>query len=252
MDTLVDYSLQFENTYEIPQGGSIEIVIPEGIGMDITSSVVCSFSINGASDADLGTTPCTASALGSAHKVVFGSVAGSVISAGSTIKLKVDQVFTNPIDTGTVSSFEIFTYYSDQTLIESLETGISIKMASPAQMTPISVTRSNFINSDESVVYEIKLTQQVDLVAGNILYVTFPSDIEVTSSVSCTDLQSVNTLSCTEPSANLVKIPLQSNYPAGAEFGAIISGVINPPSTAPLNEDYEFRTESSSGLVQYG
>ena len=73
-------------------------------------------------------------------------------------------------------------------------------MQSPAPMTSASVTRSNHINSNSSAEYIIKLRQQAPLTVGDILYVTFPSDIEVTSGVSCTNLLGT-TLTCV-PSSN--------------------------------------------------
>ena len=122
-------------------------------------------------------------------------------------------------------------------------------MTTPATMTSMAVTRVGNTNSQTGVPYTIRLKQQPSLSAGSILTVTFPTDIELTSSGACTDLLGTS-IGCTIAS-NVVTVTLGSSYSSLSEFGVIVSNAINPPSFAALNSNFQFATKSSTGLVSY-
>ena len=249
--TSVAYTLQFTNKYSIPQSGIIKISVPLDIVMDTASaSSYCSVSLNSAAYA---TTICSATNNGSAYVVTFSSVAGSAIAAGSTIALKISQVFTNPTDTRVVSSFTIETFAVESSVnyaIEGLFSGISVQMTTPATMSSMGVTRSSSTNSATSVDYTIRLKQLTALIAGNILYVTFPTDITLSSSPTCASLSAV-VLPCSLATSTQLKVTLAAAYSISSEFGVVVSGCTNPPSFAPLSSAFSFLTQSASGLVEY-
>ena len=131
-----------------------------------------------------------------------------------------------------MSSFGIRTYGEDGDSIESISSGVSVQMTTPSTMLSASISRDNNTNSADST-YTITLYQKPSMESMSYLEITFPSELSLPSSPTCTDLDS-NTLTCTEALNVLTIILPNSTIDSVSKFGVIVQDVVNPPSYKPL------------------
>ena len=121
-------------------------------------------------------------------------------------------------------------------------------MTTPSTMLTSSIARDSNTNSGTAT-YTFRLTQNPAMEASSRLLITFPSETQLTGSTACTDL-SASALVCTHLS-NVLTVDLGSSViNAQAEFGVIVSNVVNPPSFKSITGFY-FLTQTSSGLNRY-
>jgi hypothetical protein len=120
-------------------------------------------------------TTCSGVQSGSMYLVTFPNIfSSSGVPANSTITLRIDSIFTNPVSTEPVSSFSISTYTSGNFLVDQLSIGLSVKMTTPADFTTATVTAASKLNS-EITNYTINLAQPSSFDTNSKLAVTFPA-----------------------------------------------------------------------------
>lgn len=104
----VTYTITFNNTYLIPQGGFISIEIPSDITIQMGSlSTYTQFSIDGGSSITAASTGSQTSN----YQINFTNIAqSSSIPAGSMISLIINSINTNPTNTRIISPFTITTF----------------------------------------------------------------------------------------------------------------------------------------------
>jgi hypothetical protein len=170
----VNYTVSFQNNNPIPTNGYIILGIPYGVTAQISSVTNMCFAST-SSAATPSSTSCTGVDTGSMYMVTFPSIfSSSGVASNSTITLRINSIFTNPISTEPVSSFSISTYASGGFLIDQLASGLSVKMTTPADFTSVSVSAVSTVNSDITS-YTINLAQPSALDSNSRLAVTFPA-----------------------------------------------------------------------------
>ena len=147
MQSGVTYTVNFNNTYIIPQNGYIVLDIPNDITI-VTALLpnYCRLSISASNyfptTCTLTTTPNT-----SFYQITFSSPAQSAaIPPNSLISLQILSICTNPTNTRIVTPFQIYTY-SSNAAIESRTTAITVQMQTPASFTIVEVSRASQQNS---------------------------------------------------------------------------------------------------------
>lgn len=166
------------------------------------------------------------------------------ISAGSSVSLRVGQIFTNPPSTLAVSTFTIQTLTQANDGIDQLLTDLKVNMTTPADFSSFSIKAANTTNGAITA-YTLTLSQPSAVNNGSYLDVIFPS--EVTPSASCKTLAGA-TISC-----NLTGKVITLQLPNGTNntsFGVIVSTVRNPPSLKPTSK-FGFRTRTPDGTGMY-
>lgn len=172
--TGVSYTVSFQNNNPIPTNGYIILGIPDGITAQIGSVANMCFASTSASSTPSSTT-CSGAQSGSMYLVTFPNIfSSSGVPANSTITLRIDSIFTNPVSTEPVSSFSISTYTSGNFLVDQLNIGLSVKMTTPADFTTATVTAASKLNS-EITNYTINLAQPSSFDTNSKLAVTFPA-----------------------------------------------------------------------------
>ena len=204
LDSGVTYTVTFNNTYLIPQDGSVVLEIPTDITLTSNSlTTYTKFSIDGANMA-----PATSQLLSSApYQIKFSNIAQSgPIPAGSMISLQIADICKNPTNTRIISPFAITTYSVTST-IETLS-GLTVQMTNPAAFFVFTVTRASDQNSVLTS-YTFRLRQEAELPIGTLLLLTLPPEIAMTSASTCTDLVWANiTCSYTSFQDLTVTLPL--------------------------------------------
>lgn len=239
----VTYTISFQNNNPIPTNGYIVLGIPYGVTAQIGSVSNMCFASTSTSSTPSSTT-CTGVDTGTMYTVTYPSIfSSSGVAANNTITLRITSIFTNPLSTEPVSSFSISTYTSGGFLIDQLNSGLSVKMTTPADFTTTTVTAASNLNSDITS-YTITLAQPSTLDSNPGLAVTFPPEITPLANASCTSLTSV-ALTCSV-NGQVVTVTLGSGV-SKSSFGVIIANVKNGPSLKP-NSKFGFATITKSGL----
>ena len=99
--------------------------------------------------------------------------------------------------------------------------------------TSVTVTSSNVYNGGIGV-YTITIVADLNLYTTDIFYITFPPEVTLPSSPSCTAGSSLSQATCTSPSSNTLKVVLKfssSPLQAGTAFTFTVTNVKNPSST---------------------
>lgn len=247
--TGVTYTISFNNTYQIPQSGFISILIPTDITITLTSlSNYCRYIFNNTSNIS---TACNGQTItqnnSNFYQINFTAVAQtSPIPANTIIGLQIVGLCQNPSNTRIISPISITTY-SSTSPIETLS-GITVQMTTPAAFYILNATRTSQQNSALTY-YGLTLKQQAALPAGSILLVNFPTEISMTILSTCTDL-ALTPLTCTQTSYQTLIVTLPSIL-AAAQYGLIVSNVLNPASYRSTASSFTIETKTADQVSSY-
>ena len=227
----VTYTIAFNNTYAIPQGGKVELRVPTDVEIIVSLTVInntyTKYRINGAT----ALSGASSSALNTTfYQINFTNIAqGGAIAAGSKIELILEGICKNPTNTRIVSPFAITTYSSANAAIETI-TGLTVQMTAPASFGVFDFSRANQTNA-ATTAYKFTLQQAATLPNGTLLHLTFPTEIAMTASSTCTDLSNVS-VPCILNSLQSLTVTLPQTT-GGSQFGVWVSNVKNPASYRP-------------------
>jgi hypothetical protein len=163
--TGVGYTVTFVNRNQIEIGGIVRLGVPTGITA-ATSSITgstCAVAIGSASST---TTTCTASS--NTSLTLFNFTISSAISAGSTVSLTINSIFTNPSSTRPVSTFTIDTFSSNGFAIDTLQGTVSVAMTTPTTFSSINLTRASTVNGATGD-YTFKIAQASPLEVSSVV-----------------------------------------------------------------------------------
>jgi hypothetical protein len=221
------YTLNFNNFNILPSGSFIQFGVPLSIG--VSNTLNCSGKIgNGILISQI----CTSNLIGQYNYITFSNLLNISIAANTTISLVFNNMFTNYISTAPISNFSILISTNNGYLINTLYSGLSLKMLSPSNFISTNVSSASSINNAINS-YTIKLSQIAQFDKDSLLKVYFPLEIIPQSNILCADLTNF-TLVCTK-SSNIITINLATNT-SNTNFGIIISNILNPPSLKPSNQ----------------
>jgi hypothetical protein len=241
MQSSVTYTINFNNTYIIPQNGYIVLNIPNDITI-VTALLPnhCRLSISGSGF--VSTTCSLASTANSSfYQITFSAPAQTAfIPANSLISLQILSICTNPTNTRIITPFQIFTF-SSNAAIESRTTAITVQMQTPASFTIVQVTRASQQNSALTA-YTMTLKQQAPLPSGSILLINLPNELVFTITSTCTDLLGA-ILNCTQGSFRSMQVALTA-VGGNTLFGVIINNIRNPPSYRPTATNFIFEAKT--------
>lgn len=100
-------------------------------------------------------------------------------------------------------------------------------------LTNVRVESTDTINGNGAN-YIITVNPSIAMYSGDIFYITFPAEIGLSGSPSCSAVSLLRSVSCSSPSSKKLKVQLtfsSSPNAAGNEFKFSVSGVTNAPST---------------------
>ena len=91
---------------------------------------------------------------------------------------------------------------------------------------------SSLINGDQAT-YTFSVTPSSDLINSDKLTFTLPSEVSLSTTMSCLPVQNLNAVSCTHTGNTVTLTFTFSTSPllASTQFKFSISSVTNPPST---------------------
>lgn len=148
---------------------------------------------------------------------------GTFISKGTVVTFQISKI-VNPSSTRPSSTFSLYTFLQGN-LIESLTSGLTVTMTTPAAFTFATIVADSKINGD-STYYILSIMPSISIPSGSILRLTIPSNITLASPV-CTNITGTSaSLSCTLFSS-ILSIPVTdlSNL---VVYKYQISGFTNP------------------------
>jgi hypothetical protein len=131
---------------------------------------------------------------------------------------------TNPGSTSPSSSFSLASYLAGY-LIENITSGVAINGLKPNSFTVVSLTPNNSINGNSST-YLLQFQSSIDYVAGSILILSLPSQVNLSSIPSCVAQQNI-TVTCTIIGGNLHIVVAQALLHAQV-YSLSISTFTNP------------------------
>ena len=121
-------------------------------------------------------------------------------------------------------------------------------MTTAASFYVFSVTRASNANSVLTS-YTVTLKQEAALPAGSLLFITFPTEISMTSASACTDLAGT-ALTCTQTSYQDLIVTLPAVV-GSAQYGVIITKVQNPASYRPTTSGFSAQVKTSDQISIY-
>jgi hypothetical protein len=129
-----------------------------------------------------------------------------VLSSGhdSTKTLKIAfNGFRNPRTTEASDSFTIKTFDEDDFQIDT-GTGFAITMTTAGSLDSFSASPGNLTNGAMTN-YTLTFKSSIPLTNGDVMYITFPSDVSLLASgVSCKAVSKISAISCANSGQNLV------------------------------------------------
>ena len=169
--------------------------------------------------------------------------------SGGTISFDIDGIL-NPRSLQTSSTFLVNTQTSDEFQINQLISGITVTMTSVSQFNLVSLSSTSLVNSASNNI-TFTINSPSILIDGDILSITFPSQVTLPSSFTCvgvTNLASSLTCSLSGTVLNITLNFSSSNLTAGTSFIFTLQSITNPSSTRST-DTFSFSVSSSGGYL---
>lgn len=180
---------------------------------------------------------------------VIDGFQSSNFSAGGTISFDIDGIL-NPRSLQPSSTFTVNTQTSDGFQINQLTSGITVTMTSVSQFNLVSLSSTSLVNSASNNI-TFTINSPSILIDGDILSITFPSQVTLPSSFTCvgvTNLASSLTCSLSGTVLNITLNFSSSNLTAGTSFIFTLQSITNPSSTQST-DTFSFSVSSSGGFL---
>ena len=168
-NALTTYTFSFQAEHEIVKDAKIIIVFPAAIILPTpaTSANSCT-AISGISR----TLICTAT---SSTLTIISGYASTSQPAGSTVSFSITQV-RNPVSMEPTSSFTISILTGDDYDIDKTSSGVTVTMTSVNEISSVAISPNSLVNAATTNL-EISITASSTLKNGDLLRVTFPTQI---------------------------------------------------------------------------
>lgn len=155
---------------------------------------------------------------------------------------------TNPRSTKPSSTFTFSTETSDGYQIEQITSGVTVTMTSVNAFTSISLSSSSLVNSASNNL-TFTLLSPSQLIDGDKLSITFPTQVTLPTSFTCTGVTNLDSsLTCSLSSRTLT---ITMNFTtdtitAGTSFSLKLASITNPSSTSPT-DTFTFSISTTDG-----
>jgi hypothetical protein len=192
--TVTSYKVDFVLKDPIYIGGYIEVEFPASVTPILNSVAI--------SSATFDKSTCSISQSGQIVKILncFGSSPMTTLSSSLTL-----SGILNPPSTKTSATFQLRTYSSTPSLLNSISTGITVTMTTAYTIPTFTITPSSpIVHTDTKQIVDI--THVVPLSVNDYLLITFEPTMVVAGGVSCTALLGLTGISCLRISQNQVKV----------------------------------------------
>ena len=224
------YTIEITPNKQIPIGGVITIKFPTQISLLGSGFTSCQITIGSATTSPTGCNLISASP--PYLNITGGFTSAAYTTTGTPFYVKLGGL-VNPRTTALTDSFYVATTDSSFNAIEALSTGITVQMTSTPNITIFTVTPGSFVTGDTTS-YTIAVTVPLPVVTTDTITMTFPSEITLPSSISCTPQTSLTDVTCSLVSANTIKATLSvlgGTLAASTQFSFNLLNVKNPAST---------------------
>lgn len=159
------YTFSFVTPHEIPINSVLIVTFPSDVVMNNPSATAntCDFV-------------CTAT---STKITVTGLFTTAVKAAGSTVAFSASQI-QNPVSLQPSSTFAFETQTSGGYTIDTITSGITVTMTSVNNLVSVEIAPESLINAATTNL-ELKIVASSPLKNGDVLIVTFPSQVKAPS-----------------------------------------------------------------------
>ena len=173
----------------------------------------------------------------------------SAFAAEGTISFDIDGIL-NPRSLQPSSTFMVKTQTSDEFLINQLTSDITVTMTSVSQFNLVSISSTSLVNSASNNV-TFTINSPSELIDGDILSITFPSQVTLPSSFTFVGMMNLASNLTYNLSGTVLNITLNfstSPLTAGTSFIFKLQSITNPSSTQST-DTFSFSVLSSGGYL---
>lgn len=197
-------------------GSKVVIKSPTTVGVGIGG--VCTYQSNSAS--------CSVSS-----NVINVTIA-TAATAGTPILVTYSS-FTNPSTTQPTGTFSVETFNAAGEAVDvlSVTTNVAVTMTTPSQLTSVSLTRGSRQNSFLTSYTFIFTQPQAITDSTAVLLVTFPNDIVLPTTPSCSSGSTA--LTCSIVSGNKISIQFTPTAASSTVYNFTLLNIKNPISFKP-------------------
>jgi hypothetical protein len=143
----VVYTIVYTLTNRLPIGGYVLIGLPIGMSLQTPNSATVMVSINGSTPiSNTPTIVSTATSVYSSALNFTGLASSTALAAGTIVTFQISNII-NPNSMKPSNSFSVYSFLQGF-LIESLTSGVTVTMTTPASFTLVSVTANSQKNGD--------------------------------------------------------------------------------------------------------
>lgn len=243
------YTVTYTLKNHLPIGGTLLIGIPLNMSLSNPSSAVVSISVGGG--AAFSNTPSIISTSNGVYSSALnftGLATSSKIAEGTVVVFNISSI-VNPGSTKPSSSFSLYTYLQNS-LIESLTSGVTVTMSSSASFTSAAASSNSKINGDLTSLI-LSFMPSVPLPVNGILKLTLPAEVSLASPM-CSNLTAspASSLPC-NLSGSILSITLSPTDPIATSvvYKYQISGFTNP-RTMTTSGTFDLACYNSDGFYQ--
>jgi len=212
--SVTSYKIDFTLKDSITQNGYIEIEFPSAV-VPLAGSIVLT-------TASFSTSTCTLSLSGSILKILncFLSAPMNVLSTSITIGGIQNPQSFKPTDT-----FKIRTFSALPSLTNFISSGIIVTMNTPYQLSTFSITPLiSTVHADTK--QTLNIVHVIPLSVNDYLLVNFDSSMTISTSLTCSPLSGITTITCTKINNSQLKIAYTSS-PSSQTLRFDINTVMN-------------------------
>ena len=204
--TLMDY---------IPAGGYMLVVFPATVVPQSAQLIAASFGISTCSASLI-----TANSTNSIN--ITGCFSADMTNLAFSLNL---SNIRNPISFRPSATFKVYTRGPTGSLINFMDSGLTVTMNVAATTTSFSITPSSLVVG-EITSYSFQVTQSITPhSSGDYLIITTPALMSVPGTPSCLAQAGITSISCVALSSNQLKITYASS--PGGSVQASVSGITN-------------------------
>lgn len=178
----------------IPKNGILIITYPSEVGLSGSTVSSCTYTISGISTTSTSMSTTATSPV--TIKITDAFSSSAYTSTGTAFTIACDG-FRNPRTTAITSTATIYTYDSALCGIESKTTGITTQMTIIGTISTFTVTPSSVINGATNN-YLVSVVSTIPHIDTDYITITFPSEITLPSSITCSASTSVSSVSCSK------------------------------------------------------
>ncbi len=217
----------------IPTGGYIVIIFPTTVVPQAGQLVAASFGI--------GT--CNPNMVNSTYITVTGCFTADMNNLAFSITL---GNILNPPSFKPTTTFKVYTYGPSNTMVNYLDTGLTVTMNISANTVGFAVS-PNVFTVGATTTYYFQITHAISAhTVNDYAIITFPSLMSVPSTPSCSATAGITTINCVSPSSTQLTVTYATAPSTTIQFSvlSIINYLVGDQS-----KNYALKIYDSSGFL---